>query len=577
MNSALPRPEYPRPQFRRQEWLNCNGEWDFALDGMVFDRKINVPYPPESVLSGVQETAYHPYVAYRRTLDVPTDWTGKHILMHFGAVDYRATVFFDDKPAGFHRGGSTPFCVELPSDAPGRKVECRIEVTDELRGGTQGGGKQAWEEPGGCIYTRVTGIWQTVWLEPVEKNALTFCRTQTTILTDGTARIRFSPEFHTYLPGCILTASICENGHAIAQGSCQADGHHSLELGLSAPHRWTTEDPFLYTTVFEVRHNNELLDRVEGVCAVRTVECQGGQILLNNQPCFLRFVLDQGYWPDGLWTAPNEAALVHDLNLARSFGFNGARLHQKVFDERLLDYADRHGFLLSFEYPSWGMDLHLPEARYNFITEWTELVKRYANHPSVIMWTPLNESFLFPTPENIQASFPDCHTHREYQDFVRLIADVTRAIDPSRPFLDASGWYHVDTDLWSAHLYQPDAGGLKHNLENGNIFTHVPEYECKWSGQPFLVDEWGGFQYIDGKVPAQDSWGYGDRIKEADDYLQKISEQIDVLLSAPQVAGYCYTQLVDVEQEQNGLADARRVPKLPPEDFRQLFTKEPKR
>ncbi|MBP5300956.1 MAG: hypothetical protein J6Y80_06085, partial [Victivallales bacterium] len=568
----FPRPEYPRPQFRRDEWLNCNGEWEFALDGANFDRVITVPFAPESSLSGVHDTAYHPHVAYRRQLAVPAAWAGRHVLMHFGGVDYAATVFFDGKAAGYHQGGSTPFTVELPADAPGRAVECRVEVMDDLRSGTQGGGKQAWEEPGGCIYTRVTGIWRTVWLEPVFDNALAFCRIQCSELSEHTARLHLTPQFHSCRAGCTLNAAVCENGHAIAQGTCRADGHETLELALSAPHRWSPEDPFMYNRVLEVRQGEELLDRVESVAAVRTVECRNGRLLLTGRPRFLRFVLDQGYWPDGLWTAPDESALVHDLELAHAFGFNGARLHQKVFDERLLDYADRHGFLVSFEYPSWGMDLHLPEARYNFLHEWAEVVRLYANHPSIVIWTPLNETFLFPTPENLRTSFPDLKTHVQYQEFVKLVVQTTKGLDPTRPVMDSSGWYHVETDLWSAHLYQSDADGLKRNLDCGNIFVHVPDYECKWSGQPFFVDEWGGFQYIDGHAPEENSWGYGDRIREASDYLRKIAEQLEVLLAAPQVAGYCYTQLVDVEQEQNGLADANRVPKLPPEKFHRLFS-----
>jgi len=569
---AIPRPAYPHPQFVRPEWQCCNGEWEFALDGATFDRAIQVPFCPESSLSGVHDTSYHPRVAYRRRLEVPAAWAGKHILMHFGAVDYCATIAFDGKIAGYHQGGSTPFAVELPADAPGRAVECRVEVTDDLRNGTQGGGKQAWQEPGGCIYTRVTGIWRTVWLEPVADNAIASCRIDCLDAAEQVAHLRLAPEFHSYLPGCTLNAAVCENGRAVAQGACRADGHATLDLAIPAPHRWSPEDPFLYNIVLEVRRNGELLDRVETVGAIRTLAWQDGMLHLNGKPRFLRFVLDQGYWPDGLWTAPSEDALVHDLELAKSFGFNGARLHQKVFDERLLDYADRHGFLVSLEYPSWGMDLHLPEARYNFLLEWSEVVRRYANHPSVVMWTPLNETFLFPTPENLKASFPDLPTHAQYQEFVRQVVRTTKALDPTRPVMDSSGWYHVETDLWSAHLYQPTAEALQAQLADGKVFVHVPDYECKWSGQPFLVDEWGGFQYIDGHTPDDASWGYGDRIRKPEDYLRKISEQLDVLLAAPQVAGYCYTQLVDVEQEQNGLADASRVPKLPPEEFHRLFS-----
>ena len=571
--NAIPHPSHPRPQFYRPDWLNCNGLWDFALDGEHFDRTILVPFAPESALSGIGHRDFIEHCAYRRSLEIPTAWKGKRVFLHFEAVDYSAKVFFDDVLCGFHEGGSTPFAVELPADCAGRTVECRVEVEDKLRSGVQPGGKQSpMVDSIGCFYTRVTGIWQTVWLEAVNDAFLSSCRVSG---DPESGMASFTPKFLDTHSDDIFKAMILENGTSIAEASGPTASQKCFTIKLENPKIWSPESPFLYDVRLELWRNGACIDRVESVCAFRSVCCKNGTLLLNGKPRYLRFVLDQGFWPDGIWTPPDEEALVNDIRLAKSFGFNGARLHQKVFGERLLDFADRNGFLLWAEFPSWSLDLHLPEAKFNFIREWTDFVSLSANHPSIIAWTPLNETFLFPTPENLKASFPDKTVHQQYQDFVRTVAAITRGLDSTRPVLDSSGWYHVDTDLWSSHLYRPNAVALNADLADGKVFVHVPDYECRWQGQPYFIDEWGGFQYIDGHVPDEASWGYGNKITDEETYLNRISEQLDILLASPQVAGYCYTQLVDIEQEQNGLADCHRIPKVPTERLHRLFSKTP--
>ena len=580
----IPRPEYPRPQFVRDKyWLSLNGKWKFAFGKSLvdftmnstgepteFNHEIVVPFCPESRLSGIEYTDFIEVCAYRREFEVPENWSGRKTVIHFGGVDYRCRVFIDGVEVGGHFGGACGFAFELTLSTG--KHRCTVLVIDELRSGKQGGGKQSPEpESAGCFYSRVTGIWQTVWLESVPHGALKKCN----ILPElDTGKIVFTPEFYADgRSGDRLRITIIDNDTELDQQCFQAVAGVPVIFTLPDVRRWSPEDPFLYGVKYELLRDDVVVDLVRSYFGMRKIECRGDRIYLNGEPIFLRMVLDQGYYPEGLWTAPGDIELKKDAELALELGFNGMRFHQKVFEERYLYWADRLGLLVWAEFPSWGMDLNDYEAKFNFLHEWRERVIRDLNHPSVIAWGPMNESFLYPSPENIAKSIPDADTLRRYREFMREIYALTHVLDPSRPVCDASGWIQTQTDLWSEHLYRDSAEALREALD-------CLEYGGKWSSytlppqktMPLMVNEWGGFRYRPGSGKHNDkSWGYGDEINSESILLDKISDQLEILLEHPAVRGYCYTQLYDVEQEENGLLRADRSPKLPLEQFRKLF------
>ncbi len=589
--STVPRPEYPRMQFRREAaWMNLNGEWDFLADPgqsgrerrvfehpEAFNEKIMVPFVLESRLSGLGRTDFIESVFYQREITVPETWRGRRIFLNFGAVDYRATVWLDGVEAGCHVGGSSSFSVELTGMVKwGEAQRLVVQAMDELRSGTQGGGKQSSKYGSyGCYYTRTTGIWQTVWLEAVADGGLRSCRISA---NPGSSQVVFSPCYFNAHPGDALRITVRAAGRVTGQGEFGTADGIPCALTLSEVRLWNTTDPFLYDVELEVCRDGRVIDAVASYFGMRTVTVSGGRILLNGRPVFQRLVLDQGFYPDGLWTAPSDAELRADIERSMAAGFNGARLHQKVFEERFHYWADRLGYLTWAEYPSWGIDLYSFEAKQNFLREWQQVVERDVSHPSIIAWTPLNETA---KSREIRLGFVcDEDSLPLYREFIEQVYDLTKALDPSRPVNDCSGYFHIKTDLWTIHPYVSTGEELKQKLhpEGEPVFRQGGELETGYRGQPYLVDEWGGFKYIPpaNRTGTENGWGYhGLNFRTPEELLARIDEQIEVMIADPAVAGACYTQLTDVEQEQNGLYLYNRTPKLAPERFRAVFGKKP--
>ena len=588
--STQPRPEYPRMQFRRENsWRNLNGVWscafDFGRSGLErgwqqekngFDREILVPFCPESCLSGIGHTDFIEAMAYHRKLAVPAEWAGKRILLHFGAVDYNAIIFLDGNEAGRHSGGSSSFTVDLTGVArPGEEQNLVVYVTDFLRSGTQGGGKQSDQLLShGCFYTRTTGIWQTVWMEAVAPGGLASCRI---VPSFDSGEFAFTPVFFREERGKRLAVEISAEGRSVARREVPAVSGVPFRVAVPDFRAWCPEDPFLYDIVLEVSDDaGHLVDRVESYAGMRKVHIEGDQVFLNNRPIFQRLVLDQGFYPDGIWTAPSDEALRRDIELSLAAGFNGARLHQKVFEERFHYWADRLGYLTWGEYPSWGMKIALPETRALYAREWREVVLRDCNHPSIIAWSPFNES-VHPGEAQLRAAFSEPGSLERYRAFVTDTYEMTRELDPTRPVNDTSGYLHVKTDLWTVHPYRKDAADLAASIrpETGGVMIHVPQLEAAaYTGQPYLIDEFGGFRYIppERRSTTGAGWGYhGIEIQSAEELAAKIAEQVKVMEEDPGIAGFCYTQLTDVEQEQNGVYNYDRTPKGPAELFRKAF------
>jgi beta-galactosidase/beta-glucuronidase len=581
----IPRPEYPRPQAVRTDWLNLNGTWDFEIDksdvglergilGRPLRARIVVPFAPESTASGVGETGFLEAVWYRRQVTVPREWRGSRLLLHFGAVDHDATVWVDGSEVGRHRGGFASFTLDLgTAPAEAGRFELTVRARDPHRG-VQARGKQTTEQRGrGPMYGRTTGIWQTVWLEPVAPVYLERPR-----ITPDVAASRFdvlAPVSATP-PRWQVEAVLEDEAGVVAQDRVELGLGMTPRLTLPVPAErrklWEPGAPYLYGLRVRLldEHGREQ-DALDCYAGLRSVTVHGRNVLINGRRVFQRLVLDQGYWPETVMTAPSDAALVRDIELGLAAGFNGARLHQRVFEERYLYHADRLGYLVWGEYGDWGAlvrgrptDHIRPTPA--FVTEWAEVVERDYNHPSIVGWCPLNE------------------TWQRLHDRVTVLDDATHALfrltklaDPTRPVIDASGYSHrvPETDIWDAHNYQQDparfaeeVGGLARGQPFVNDGGRGRPWSVPYAGQPYMVSEFGGVWWrpeTDQRAAGRDqdrSWGYGAPVRSADEYLKRVAGLMSVLLDDREMFGYCYTQLTDVFQEQNGIYGFDRSAKV---------------
>jgi beta-galactosidase/beta-glucuronidase len=612
MPPAPPRPEYPRPQLVRPRWASLNGEWDFAFDdeeaglreqwwdGRPFPApavraagggRILVPFPYQSALSGIGDLDVHEVVWYARDFDVPAGWADDVVLLHFGAVDYRATVWVNGQEAGHNRGGQVPFTLDVTpylrdpgrpgaADGPGGGPNRLVVRVEDRQDPHQPRGKQAVSgRPGGIDYQCCTGIWQTVWLEPVPALRIDHLA----ITTDPVAEtVELHLTLHAPATGYDLEAEALEEaldmeeeGRTAGETVVASDRVHApggaarLLLRIPGAKRWSPESPHLYGLRLRLLQGNDLLDEVTSYAGLRSVSVEGGRFHLNGAPRYLVMALDQGYWPDGLYTAPSDEALRADVAWAKRFGFNGARKHQKLEDPRWLYWCDRLGLLAWGEMPNaraWSA-----EAEELLLAEWERAVARDANHPCVITWVPVNESMGFPGLE--------AHHPGQYAFLERVVA-TTRRLDPDRPVIDNDGWEHTDvTDVVAVHDYTPDAAGLRlryrETLAGGPLPPTVwwrdkPLFvrNARYRGQPVMLTEVGGFLQRPQDADSGDLdrlFGVYATFAGAEELLDRYADLMDGLAALPFLAGFCYTQLYDVAQEVNGLLTDDRRPKVDPE------------
>jgi beta-galactosidase/beta-glucuronidase len=579
----------------REQWLCLNGEWEFEVDsgdsGLergLLDRpltdRITVPFAPESEASGIGNVDYLTAVWYRRTVTVPAAWGDASVLLHLGAVDHDATVWVDGREVARHRGGFTPITADLTGVATaGDEITIVVRARDP-KDGPQARGKQSVAfHNQSCNYTRTTGIWQTVWLEPVHPVHLRRPRI-TPQLASGSFVV--TTPLSRNQPGALVAVVLSDGDGEVCRAEVAADLDLSPTVVLTVPEErrraWSPEDPHLYDLVLTLTSaEGEELDRIASYVGLRSVAIDGDAVLINGKHVFQRLVLDQGYWPSSLMTAPSDQALVEDIRLSQQAGFNGARLHQKVFEERYLYHADRLGYLVWGEFADWGAGGYGPTSDHqqpsaSFVTQWLEALERDHNHPAIVGWCPLNE------------------TWQPLTDRVTQLDDVTRAMflaaklaDPSRPVLDASGYSHrvPETDVWDSHNYEQDptafaaqVGGLAEGRAYTN--THADRVISQpYAGQPYFVSEFGGIWWNE-EAAAQaagtnrtTSWGYGQRVADVDEFYRRFEGLVDALLDDPGMFGYCYTQLTDTFQEQNGIFDFDRREKFDTERLRKIQTR----
>ncbi len=566
-----PKLEHPRPDFFREQWVNLNGTWDFKFDpgvsgreqgwqnGTAYDREIVVPFCMESELGGVGYKDFMPAVWYRRIFSLPGNWKDRLVILHVGACDFFARVYVNGICLGEHTGGYTPLSFDITRALKRGKNTLAIEVHDDVRGGLQPAGKQcAAFASQGCSYTRTTGIWQTVWLEAVPRSYIREFK----IVTDVDNR-RVSITART--GGCSASAefeAVALTGGKRVSVARVKTSSSALALSLDIPEMvtWSPDNPFLYDLELRLATHHGV-DSVKSYFGMRKIEASGRQLLLNGKPLYMRTVLDQGFYPDGIYTAPTDSALRRDIELSMAMGFNGARLHQKVFEPRFLYWADRMGYLVWGEAGNWGCNLLDGLACGNFMDEWMQVLSRDCNHPAIIGWCPLNET------SGHQGALPRwLHGH---------LYRLNKAVDPTRPAIDSSGYMHyegVGSDLYDVHNYSMPkalkkelktlaAGDWEHAFKNNQ---DIPYDGTK----PYFVSEFGGiWWYPKGKGV---HWGYGDRPKTEKDYVDRYVATVKTLLDNPNICGWCYTQLTDVEQEVNGLYYYNRRPKFSPAASRRI-------
>lgn len=556
--AATPRPEHPRPDFFRENWFSLNGEWQFEIDqagdgesrGLVSGKdlmtRITVPFCPESKLSGIGHYGLMKNVWYRRSFEVPAAMAGKRVLLHFGGVDYKSWVWVNGTLAGIHTGGNVSFSHEVtPLLRPGAN-ELVVRALDETTSGRQPTGKQTHTISEGCSYTRTTGIWQPVWLEAVGSS---YVSGFSVVPDPDHSRFLIEAEVNGPDPELTLTAEAFSDGKPVAKETTPAVWRNNrLVLALSEKRLWEPGSPFLYDLKFTLASRGKPLDTVAGYCGLRKVSIRGRAILVNDKPIFQRLILDQGFYPDGVWTAPSDDELRKDIERSMAMGYNGARLHQKVFEPRFLYWADKLGYLVWGEFPNWGFN-YQPENYSNYINEWNECLVRDRNHPSIIGWCPFNES-----PA----------TSAEIQN---IVFQMTKLLDPTRPVLETSGWTHrvTNPEVRDDHDYNQDPASYRKrwmDFFNGSRALPLPSrYGAGASGidrgVPFMVSEFGGIGWS-----TEGGWGYGAGPKTEEEFYQRYQGLVDAQLDNPNLFGFCYTQLTDVEQEKNGLYYYDRRPKF---------------
>lgn len=580
MDNKIPRPEHPRPQFERENWQNLNGEWNFAFDDQNLGEKdrwyqkqelennITVPFTFETEASGIADRSEHNYIWYQRTFRVEAD-SKKKVILNFGAVDYLTKVWINGSFAGSHRGAYDSFAFDI-SDFINYQAENNIVIkVEDTRSKTQPRGKQTYKKDNFlCWYTRTTGIWQTVWLEFVDQKVHFEKIKITPDIDQKEAALDYSFQADDFKAGEYkLLTKILFKGQLINQFDFEVkQKSHKYKINLEDQNNeiklWSPEEPNLYDLEFKLYRKDKVVDQLRSYFGMRKISIEGDKIFLNNQPLYQKLILDQGYWPESLLTPPSDQALKKDVELIKEMGFNGARKHQKIEDDRFYYWADKLGLLVwaeigsTYEYNDQAVE--------EFSSQWLKIVKELYNHPSIITWVPFNESW----------GIEDVRQDKKQQKFTESIYYLTKSIDLERPIIANDGWEHTISDIITFHDYVEDTDKLKKTylesieqlLQNKKVFNDQ-EYinggkfimadNYQYQGQPIIFSEFGGIAFQN-----KEGWGYGEQVETKEELSQRMNQLMEIIRDADYFEGYCYTQLTDVEQEKNGLLDENRKFKL---------------
>ncbi len=575
----ITRTEFPRPDFKRTDWQCLNGPWEFSFDwegkrsmedGLTgkYDQTIQVPFCYQSRLSGIEVKEDCPVVWYRKTVLLERK-NNKRILLKFGAVDYKAWIWVNGKFAGSHEGGYSPFAIDITDIAVNGNNTIVVRAED-YPDACQPRGKQTWTGEGfACWYTPVSGIWQSVWIEYaadiyLHRVKITPDLEKLTALVEVfiSSQEETLCEIHTKLPACTAPYKIgtqqlwCRNGYGRTVLSF-------MELDVKRNDLlWAPEHPNLINVEIIVKGKCGE-DKVTAYFGMRSIEASGSHILLNGEIFFQRLILDQGYWEESLLTPPSEEAIVKDLELIKTMGFNGIRMHQKIEDPLFYYHADRMGLLVWGELPSAYM--YNDQMVQSSINEMGNFLDRDFNHPSIITWVPVNESW----------GVRNVRTNKMQQSYVLAMYHFIKAMDETRLISANDGWEQPGcTDICAVHdyIYTNRTPG-KYNNGWEDILSGGPEKRLafakgeSYGGQPVILSEYGGIAFDNG----EDGWGYLEKATSESEFLERLKGVTEDLIKCGRFAGFCYTQLTDVQQEVNGLLTPERSPKADIDKLKEIF------
>ena len=576
------RDEYPRPDFIRKDWACLNGTWGFEFDdnniGMAskwykkdhqLTGKINVPFVFQSKLSNIDTNDFHDFIWYKKSFKIESSWKNKDVLLHFGAVDYRCFVFINGELAGSHEGGHTSFYFNITNYLTWNEEEITVFVEDPSEDETIPRGKQHWlKNPESIWYKRSSGIWQSVWLEPVNKNHITDFKC-TPLFDQGL--VKFDIKTRLSEENTKITVKISFKDTLIVQDVINTNSTEIIRIYDIFQNKifrgcthgpgwtWTPENPNLFDVTLTLTKNDETIDEADSYFGMRKIHTENGKVYLNNRPYYQRLVLDQGYWPDSLMTAPSDEDFKKDIILAKEMGFNGCRKHQKIEDRRFLYWADKLGYLVWSEMPSTISYDSDSVARTT--NEWIESVSRDYNHPCIVTWVALNESW----------GVSEINYNKMQQNHSLSLYHLLHSLDDTRLVITNDGWETTKTDICAVHNYHhgtkdeaeiyenfiKDLSTKEEILESRPAGRNIYANGFEYMGEPVMLTEFGGIGY-DKTRP--DGWGYTVASNETE-FIHDLERVFGAVKKSKILDGFCYTQFTDVEQEINGLLTYSREAK----------------
>ena len=566
--------DYPRPQLVRNEWLNLNGKWKFIIDdenigeekqyfnNFPGSKEILVPYTYETKMSRINDETVHENIWYSNNIKLILNKDKKTIL-HFEGSDFITKLWINGKFVGKNVGGYHRFSFDISKYIINGENNITIKVEDSLSK-SQARGKQRYKnESFKCWYIQTTGIWKTIWIETVPKNYIVsvkntpnFDEKNINIELDTNISLKeienYEVETEIKYGNEIINVEknkIEDNIFKYKINICNENNNHKIK-------EWSPEHPYLYDITYRLYKNNVLIDEVSSYFGVRKISIENSKILLNNKELYLKMILDQGYWADSHLTPPSEEAIIKDIELVKKYGYNGIRKHQKVEDERFLYYCDINGILVWSEMANC-YDFNNKSVEY-FMDEWIKVVKQNYNHPSIVTWIPINESW----------GLPNISDNIKQQNYANSLYYLTKSIDNTRPVISNDGWEHTISDIITIHDYKqdPELFYLTYTDNEKKVLNNMEEHNGKhklfaegyrYNGQPVIMSEYGGIA-----LDSEKGWGYGKQVANEDEFIQRFELLTKNIKEIPYISGYCYTQLTDVQQEINGLVDENRNSKF---------------